>query len=92
VSLAVALALAACRSASPSEPPAPQPDPNARKAHALVEFCVDPAGAPMNVQIVESTGDPKLDAVVVGQVERMRVKGLKPGACTRFDFSLSLRP
>jgi TonB family protein len=60
-----------------------------------VEYCIDPDGETQDIEVVESFGDPEVDALVVETVDAWRYEpatrdGVPFEQCTDYTFDLDL--
>jgi periplasmic protein TonB len=66
-----------------------------RSGSVKVAYCIDPEGETKDVEVVESFGDPQVDALVVQTVDAWRYQpatrdGVPFEQCTDYTFELQL--
>lgn len=57
-----------------------------------VAFCVDPGGNTIKVEVLEPSGDAKVDEIARAQVERMKFHTSLRGKCSQADFKIEVTP
>lgn len=89
------LVLGGCKPAGPASTP-PQLDSliaaGAGSLFVTVAFCVDPGGNTVKVEVLQPSGDAKVDEIARAQVERMKFHTSLRGKCSEADFNIEVTP